>query len=133
MTDDIRAMYDSELLGAWDLEGRDQIVTIERVEAGELTASGNKKSRKPVMYFRGKKKGVVVNKTNLKTIANIVGSFRAKDWIGKRITIYPTKTMFGGEEKDCIRVRPSAPGRGAAEAPPDPPPADNAPEPGSNG
>ena len=105
---DYRGMYDRELIGAWDLEGHDRVVEIERVKAGELTGSGGRKSKKPIIYFKGKEKGLALCKTNGKTIAAMYGNDTTA-WVGKRITIYPTTTSFGSETVDCIRVRPVVP------------------------
>lgn len=108
MSTDYRSMFDSEYIGAWDLEGRDVTVTIEKVEAGELTTQGGRKARKPIVHFVGKKKGFALNKTNAKIIASLYGK-DTKEWIGREITVYPTQTSFGSEQVDCIRVRPMVP------------------------
>jgi hypothetical protein len=108
--DDVRQMFDSNYIGAWDLQGKDATVTIARVTPGELAKAGtSKKDKAPIIYFEGKDKGLVLNKTNMKIIAGIYGSFKVKEWIGKPITIYPTTCQFGPNTVDCIRVRPSAP------------------------
>lgn len=104
-------MYDANYIGAWDLDGRDVTVEIEKVTAGELVSEGNKKSRKPIVSFKGKEKKLAINKTNGKAIANMYGPDTRK-WIGKRLTIYPTTTKFGRDTVDCIRVRPAVPKAG---------------------
>lgn len=101
-------MYDSDYLYAWDLGGKDVSVTIERVEAGTLTGQQGRKTRKPVVYFRGAQKGLALNKTNGKTIAAMYGTDTAQ-WPGKAVTLYPTRTTMGGEEVDCVRIRPTPP------------------------
>ena len=111
---DVRTMFDSEYLGAWDLNGRDVVVVISHAIAGELTGQGGKKSKKPIVFFQGKKKGMALNKTCMKTIANLYG-FNTAEWKGKPITLYPTRTTFGGVEVDCIRVRPTAPQRSSGK------------------
>jgi hypothetical protein len=112
-------MYDKEFLYAYDLQGRDVNVTIERVQAGSIKGTGGKSSKKPVIYFKGAKKGLALCITNARTIAAMNGgSFKSEDWLGKRITLYPTKTQFGGAEVDCIRIRPSAPKGNVKDAPP---------------
>lgn len=121
-SDDVRAMYDATFLGAWDLCGREWVVTIAKVKQGELVAQGNRKSKKPVVYFEHTKKPLALNKTNMRTIAGMYG-YRASEWVGKRITIYPTQTMFGPDTVDAIRVRPTIPqgrGQGVASQPVDP-------------
>ena len=105
-----RAMYDADFWGAWDLEGGDKTVTIKRVIGGELTGPGGKKSKKPVVYVEGSEKGIPLNKTNGKTIANLYGNY-VTEWVGKRITLYKSSTRNpqDGGEIDCIRIRAEQP------------------------
>jgi len=105
---DYRSFYDRDYIGHWDLEGKDITVTIDRVARGELTTQGGRKSKKPVVFFVGKEKGLALNKTNGKTIAAMYGSDTAT-WAGKQITLYPTTTTFGSEQVECIRIRPTVP------------------------
>ena len=127
---DVRTMYDKEFLYSFDLQGRDVTVEIARVKGGELTGTGGKKNKKPVLYFKGKEKGLALNITNARIIASMYGSFKSEDWLGKRVTLYPTTTTFGKETVDCIRIRPTKP-NGKQATQPDPEPED-APEPGSD-
>ncbi len=106
---DVRKMYEKDFIYAYDLEGKDITVTIERVTAGELTGEGGKKSKKPVLYFRGSKKGLGLCITNARVIAGLYGGFDSDKWIGKKITLYPTTTKFGKDTVDCIRIRNRAP------------------------
>jgi hypothetical protein len=103
-----KSMTDREYIFAFDLNGQDVTVTIKKVVAGELTSSGGKKTKKPVVYFEGKTKGLALNATNAKTIANLYGNY-VEDWAGKRVTLFPTTTQMGGETVEAIRVRPSIP------------------------
>lgn len=131
---DYRSMYDREYIGHWDLAGRDVTVTISKVIGGELTAPGGRKNKKPVLYFVGKEKGMVLNRTNGKTIAAMYG-VKTEDWIGKRVILYVsvTRNPDGSGDVDCIRVRPTPP-QGKATAPeqepeqsPEPPPQQDGP------
>lgn len=94
-------VFSSKYLSAADLRGRDVAVTIDRVEVDKMP-SGEKK---PALYFRGKDKALLLNKTNFNTIADVVGADDTDDWEGKQITLYPTETDFQGKMVDCIRVR----------------------------
>lgn len=113
-----KSLMDREYMYAFDLQGKDCTVTIEKVSQGELTALGGRKSKKPLCFFREgrEKKPLALNSTNCKTIAALYGNDTA-DWIGKRITIYPTTTTMAGDTVDCIRVRPSVPAGKPAAAP----------------
>jgi hypothetical protein len=104
---DYRSFFSRDYIADFDLAGKDVTVTIVKVEAKELT-SVRGTQLKPVLWFEGKERGFVCNKTNAKTISNMYG----KDvgaWFGKKITLYPTTTSAGGETVGCIRVRPMAP------------------------
>jgi len=108
MSTDYRTFYDSDYLYAFNLEGREVVVVIDRVVAGTLTGSGGRKTRKPVVYFRGKEKGLALCKTNAKTIAAMLGN-DTSSWPDHAITIYPTTTQFGSETVECIRIKPTPP------------------------
>ena len=104
--DDVRQMFDSAYIGAWDLGGREVTVKIARIVPGELAKAGtSKKDKAPIVYFDGKEKGMVLNKTNMRTIASLAGSFKVKAWVGLDITLYATTTNFGPNVVDCIRVK----------------------------
>src|SRR4051812_16579634 len=94
-------VFTSKYLNASDLRGRDITVTIDRVEI-EKMPNGEKK---PALFFRGKDKGLLLNKTNFNTIAGVLGAEDTDDWEGQQITVYPTETDFQGKMVDCIRVR----------------------------
>ncbi len=103
-----RAMTDSDWLRAYDLQGKDYTVTIEKVVAGEVTGEKGKKTKKPVLFFRGAKKPLAANATNCKTIARMYGNDTGA-WVGKAVTLYVAMTSKDGEEMECIRIRPSVP------------------------
>jgi hypothetical protein len=106
-----RTMMSSDKLHAADLQGRDHVVKIERVEQGEYPdhEDSRKKILRPDLYFAGKKKPLGLNSTNARAIARLLGSNKTEDWRGRAITIYPTTTIAFGEEHECIRVRPKLP------------------------
>lgn len=113
---DYRTMFDSEFLYAFHLQGREHTLKIARVKGGEVTGSGGKKNRKPLMYFDGKHKPLALNKTNCKTIAAMYGTDTDK-WIGRLVAIFPTTTSFGNETCDCIRIKPGIPSGKTQSAP----------------
>jgi hypothetical protein len=78
------------------------------VTGAQLVRQGGEKSKKPVLFFEGKDKGLIVNATNAKVIERLYGA-HVEQWVGKRIALYVTQTSVGGEQMDCIRVRPVAP------------------------
>lgn len=110
-------MTDREYMYAFDLNGRDVTVTIERVVAGELN-NGTKKNKKPLAYFKESKSGkpLALNATNCKTIAGMYGP-DTDDWIGKRVTLFPTTTNSPEGVVECVRIRPKVPSDRKAKPP----------------
>lgn len=102
MSPNINDAFPSNYIKASDLQGRDAVVTINRVD---FEAVGREREMKAVVYFEGKQKGMVLNKTNAKKIIEISGSAITEEWPGTQIKIYPTETEFAGETVDCIRVK----------------------------
>ena len=104
---DYRTLFDRDYLGHFDLQGREVAVIISKVVGGSLTAIGGRKSKKPIVYFEGKEKGLICNKTNSKTIAAMYGNY-VEQWVGKKITLYvsTTRNPDGGDDVECIRIRP---------------------------
>jgi len=100
-TVNINDAFPSKYIAAADLSGRDVPVTINRVEFEEV---GQEKERRPVLYFDGKEKGLVLNKTNSFTIGDIHGP-EMDAWPGESITLFPTQTDFQGKQVACIRIR----------------------------
>ena len=104
---DWRSMYDRNYIAAFDLNGKDVTLEIEKVEGVTLTSQKGT-NKKPVVRFKGAEKGFVLNKTNGRVISRLFGNDTAQ-WVGKSITLYPSTVEAGGETMDCIRVRPSVP------------------------
>lgn len=119
----INDAFPSNYLKASDLGGRQVMVTIDHVSFEPV---GRQKEIKAVVYFKGKEKGLILNKTNATKITQLVGSSETDDWDGARIALYPTETEFAGETTECIRIKPApmagAPRAVPAAAPPPPPP-----------
>lgn len=101
---DYRTMYDSQFLHEYDLTKDEVTVEIASVEVGELVAQGGRKSKKPLVKFKGAEKGLALNKTNGKAIAQMYGTDTA-DWIGKKVTLFRSTTEMAGETVRCIRVK----------------------------
>lgn len=120
----INDAFPSNYLKASDIRGAEPVVTIDHVAFEPV---GRQKEMKAVVYFKGKEKGFVLNKTNATKITQIAGTDLTEDWDGIRIKLYATETEFAGEQVECIRVKtPPAQGRQApAAAPPPPPPPAN--------
>lgn len=116
-------LYPSDYLKAPDLMGKDQTVTIERVEWDDIPQAGkSEKARKPVLILKASdgrllKKKLAMGKVIATQVVEVTGEKYADKWPGKRITIFGT-TCRGvtGKQVECVRVRarvanePSDPG-----------------------
>jgi hypothetical protein len=91
--------FPSKYLKAADLQGREVRVTIANVEREKMGDD-----TKPVVYFKGKEKGVVLNKTNSNMIADAYGD-DTEDWFGQDVILLSVMTDYAGKMTPAIRVR----------------------------
>jgi len=125
---DINAAFPSSWLKAADLGGQEVTVSMAAVQI-ETIGQGNDADSLPVLSFVGQSKGLILNKTNARSISQLYGT-ETTGWSGRSITLFPTTTQYGSETRDCIRIK--APAEPAAPAPvapqpqpePTPPPAE---------
>ena len=110
----ISGAFPSEFLKAADLQGRAVRVQIDRVEMRDIGGD-----HKPVLYFQGKDKGMVLNKTNANNIAGAYGD-DTDDWQGAEVELFEAQVDFQGKTVPAIRIRipPRAPAQRAAPAAP---------------
>jgi hypothetical protein len=108
----ISAAYPSAYLKAADLQDRNVTVIIDKVVLEDIGGD-----QKPVIYFRGKERGLVCNRTNANNISHAYGE-ETDNWIGREIILYPTIVDFQGRSVDAIRVKTAA--RVSYQAPPPP-------------
>jgi hypothetical protein len=100
----------STSLKADDLDGDEVTLTIAGYVVREFDQTDSKtgetyKRKKPVLSFEETEKTLVCNMTNMEAIAYAYKSRKFKDWVGKKITLFPTTVPVGNEIKPCIRVR----------------------------
>ena len=107
-------VFPSKYVKADDLEDGDLTLTIhdsEPVTYEEFTQKGKPTpENKPVLHFNERDaKSLVLNKTNWKTITQVLGSDDSDDWCGKQITLFATQVESFGEMTMAVRVRLKAP------------------------
>lgn len=102
-----KQMFPSKWLAATDFGDEDVVVTIKALEFETVGQKGDEED-KPVLYFREFKKGLVLNKTNCKTIAKLLGD-ETDDWEGKKITLFTVEVEYQGQQTLGIRVRSRLP------------------------
>jgi hypothetical protein len=100
----INDIFPSKYLKAHELKGTSPTVTIERVGV-EQVRSRVKVDTKPVLYFRGKTKGLLLNKTMAQSVTQIAGSALTERWPGVAITLYATTAAFDKDVHDVIRIK----------------------------
>lgn len=91
--------FPSKYLKAADLQGRDIRLTMANVEREKIGDDF-----KPVLYFKGKEKGVVLNKTNAGTISDAYGD-ESEDWFDQPIILFSVMIDFQGKVGPAIRCR----------------------------
>ena len=108
---DYRELMGKTYLGAWDLsDNKDLILTINRVEGGNVENEQHETAERPLIYFNEIEKPMVCNNINGETISKIAGTRIIEKWKGVRIALYPDhKVKAFGKLHDAIRVRPYAP------------------------
>jgi hypothetical protein len=95
--------FPSKFISAADLQDRNHRLVMKHVEMDKIGDD-----RKPILYFRGKEKGLVLNKTNANSIASAYGD-DMDDWMGKEIILFPTMTDYQGKQVEAVRVRAPQP------------------------
>lgn len=106
-----KKLINPDYLGAYSLDkGADMTLTIKKVVRERVTGTGGKKEECTVAYFDESVKPMIMNRTNSKTIQKLYGTPYIEEWSGKKITVYAATTKLAGEEVECLRIRPQAPG-----------------------
>jgi hypothetical protein len=117
----IRDLFQSRFLRADDLGTGRARVLIEAVRVESLHGT-----KKPVVYFRGKHKALVLNQTRARQIATVLGSEETDDWIGCMVSLYVGGATVNDEDSGqqrrvrmiCVDERPDSAQRRPAPDPP---------------
>lgn len=92
-------------LGSWDIEpGGELIVEILKVQKELVTAIGGETEECVVAQIKDHKP-LILNKTNCKTIQQIIGSPYIEDWKNKQVALVVEKVRAFGAVHDAIRVK----------------------------
>jgi hypothetical protein len=106
-------VFPTRFLTAADLNGKPITLTIERAPL-EVLKNKTGEETKTVLYFRGTKKSLPLNRVNWDSCADICGD-DSDDWSGCRIEVFPTTTQFAADTVACVRIR--APAQGELKPP----------------
>jgi hypothetical protein len=94
--------FPSKFLKAGDLQGREVRVIMQNVEREQI--GQNADDTKPILYFKGKERGLVLNKTNANTISDAYGD-DTDDWLDQPLILFPAMVAFQGKTQPAIRCR----------------------------
>ena len=78
--------FKSAYLKSEDLKGRKIVVTVDKVMM-ETIGQGARAQEKPVMYFVGKDRAMVLNATNWHRLKEWLGSDESDDWTGRQCVL----------------------------------------------
>jgi hypothetical protein len=113
----IDQLYPSRFLRCADLNGKPMRVTIAGLKREDVGGE-----QKVVVSFTNGVKALILNKTNAKAIAKVLGD-ETTGWRSKAITLVPAQVDFRGDIVDAVRVRAAPPQQSStepSEASPDP-------------
>ena len=98
----INSAFPSAYLRSVDIKGSRPTATIESCEL-EPVGQGADQKDLPVLRFKGKDSGLVLNRTNANVIIAAFGDETA-EWIGRDIEIFVTEVQYKGDVVDGLRV-----------------------------
>lgn len=106
-----KKLMNPDYLGAYALDpGKDLIVTIRSVANEMIIGADGKKEECIVARFQERDiKPMILNATNCKTIAKLVGSPFIENWQGMKIQLFVEKVKAFGDVVEALRVRPFKP------------------------
>jgi hypothetical protein len=94
----ISSAFPGTYLKSADLQGRRVRVVMSHVGMEKVGDDS-----KPVLYFQGKEKGVVLNKTNSNAISMVYGE-DTEHWTGQPIELFEAMVDFQGKTVSAIRM-----------------------------
>lgn len=102
---DYRIGFRGPYVTAVELEGRTPTLQIDRVQLEMVPAiePGQPDRERWIVYFRGAKRGWVLNRTNAECLVAMFGADVSK-WPGHEITLHTTKVRVGSKTELGIRV-----------------------------
>ena len=113
-----KKLQNPDFLGSYALEdGKDIILTIDYVRQEKVTGSDGKSEELPVCHWKEQQKPMILNSTNLKMIAKVLGSPYIEDWSGKKIQIGSERVKAFGDVVDALRVRKFIPKQAESNEP----------------
>lgn len=104
---DVNDLFPSKYLKHTDAEP-DIIVTISRITQEKMKNNDGEEEQKPVIYFSEQEKGMVLNRTNANTLAELFGS-DIGNWTGERVTLTSVEVDAFGKMQKALRFKAASP------------------------
>lgn len=102
-------LFPTKYLRGADLAGHAVTVTIELILLESFYDQESKSPvKKPVLYFTGKSKGLILNKSLAYKLASFLGE-DMDGWRGRQIVIFTEKRSVYGDVKDVFTARAAQP------------------------
>ena len=96
-------VFPSRFIKAEDLNGKVMTLVIQSVKMETMRDATGQEQQKPVLYFAGWGKGLVLNRTNWNTIVEMHGD-GTENWTGKPVKIGTERVVAFGKTTDAIRI-----------------------------
>jgi hypothetical protein len=111
LPDSYSELYPGRFLKADALKGHKITFTIADMDVQELEGESGKKAAKVIVTFaKPQNPGLaklplelVLPKTNGECFRRMFGN-NPREWVGHKVTLFPSTTKFGRETVDCIRI-----------------------------
>lgn len=98
---DMTTVFPSRFFSPNDFDSVGKVFTIGNVIMEQVMAEF-----KPVMYFKGQDKGMVINPTNGKILIGLPGFGKeSNNWVGKEVVLFSYHAMFNNQPQLRLGVR----------------------------
>jgi len=114
-----KKLHNPDYLGAYSLDDTTLVVEIKKVEKRQIPGADGKKDDAVVAELVGQKP-MILNATNMKTIASLYGNY-IEDWVGKKVTLFVATVKAFGTTTDALRIEAKVPKSGLPELTPNHP------------
>ncbi len=108
----VNDLYPSKYIKSDDIGNQRLQLQVARIKMEEVAEN---EPAKPVMYFHGKEKGMVLNKTNALLCAHCWGS-ETDAWPNQWLDLFVEPKMFQGKVVNGLSVAPKLPNSNSAPA-----------------
>lgn len=103
---DFDELFPGRFIKAGEFKGKDVTLTIDAIHLEDLPQDKGGEKTRGIISFRESKKQWVLNRTNAECLKAMWGR-DTKEWIAKRVTLFPTMVQVGRGKELAVRVKGS--------------------------